>query len=190
MESLINEDRAFEKLAHSGRSFPGRTFEQCTFTRCDLSKADFAKSKFIDCTFNGCDLSMIKLRGVSMQNNVFKECRMLGIDFSACSEMLFSVRFEHCVLDHSVFVGRRMPKTIFTKCSLKGVDFSNAELNEAVLDNCDLQDAVFERTKLRKADLTTAFHFRIDPEHNDLVGARFSTHGALGLLHKYGIVIE
>ena len=190
MEALTHEDKTFDKLVQPGRAFHGRIFEQCTFTRCDLSKSDFAKSRFIDCTFIGCDLSMIKLRGASLQHVVFKECKLLGVDFSVCSEMLFSPWFEQCILDHSVFAGRRMAKTHFNRCSLKGVDFEQAELNEAVFDTCDLQDAVFDRTQLRTADLTSAFNYRIDPERNDVQGARFSMDGALSLLAKYGIVIE
>ena len=104
--------------------------------------------------------------------------------------MLFSVRFDRCVLDHSVLVKRRMSKTRFVKCALKGVDFSEADLSQTILDGCDLQDAVFERTDLRKADLTAAFNFRIDPRSNDLRGARFSAQGALELLNCFGVVVE
>lgn len=190
METLTHEDRTFEKVVEPGKAFHGRTFDKCTFTRCDFSRSDFTKSRFIDCTFNGCDLSMMKLRGASMQHVVFKESKVLGVDFSGCSEMLFSVRFEQCALDHSVFVKRRMPKTRFTRCSLKSVDFEQADLNEAVLDTCDLQDAVFNGTLLRGADLTTAFNYSIDPERNEMKGARLSVDGALGLLAKYGLQIE
>ncbi len=190
MEALLHEARSFEKLAVSGKAFHGRTFEECNFTRCDLSRCDFSSGKFIDCTFTGCNLSMMKLRGVSLQNVVFTECKLLGVDFCACSEMLFSVRFEHSVLDHSVLVQRKMPKTRFTKCSLKGVDFTGADLSEAILGGCDLQDAVFERTQLCRADLTSAFNLHIDPERNALEGARFSVEGAMDLLAKYGVVIE
>ncbi len=190
METLINEDRSFEKLTLPGQAFHGRTFEHCTFTRCDLSRSDFAKSKFMDCTFTGCDMTMIKLRGASLQRAVFIECKLLGVDFSACSEMLFSVRFEQCALDHSVFAKRKMPKTMFTRSSMKGVDLEQAELNEAVFDTCDLEDAVIAGTQLCGADLSTAFNYRIDPERNTLKGARFSVEGALGLLAKYGIEVE
>ena len=133
---------------------------------------------------------MIKLMGVSFQQVVFKECKLLGMDFSPCSEMLFHVRFEQCALDHSVLAGRRMPKTHFQKCSMKGVDLSGADLSEAVLDHCDLQDAVFDRTDLRNADLTSALHMHLDPDNNRIKGARFSVHGALDLLSKYGIEVE
>lgn len=49
---------------------------------------------------------------------------------------------------------------------------------------------MFKHTRLRNADLTNASHLRIDPEANDLRGARFPVDGALSLLAKYGVQVE
>ncbi|MCB0765452.1 MAG: pentapeptide repeat-containing protein [Flavobacteriales bacterium] len=190
MDGSYNEDRTFTQADVKDVPLTGKVFEACTFDRCDLSGKDLRKCKFIGCTFTGCDLSMAKLGGVSLQQVVLKECKLLGIDFSVCSEMLFSVEFEQCVLDHSVFAERKMPKTLAVRCSMKGVDFSGADLREARFGQCDLLDAVFDRTDLRQADLTSAFNFTIDPTTNRMRGARFSVEGALGLLGGFGVVVE
>lgn len=190
MDTSFYEDRTFTRSDIKGMSLTGTLFEACTFDRCDLSGQELRNCKFIDCSFTGCDLSMAKLGGVSLQQAVLKECKLLGIDFSVCSEMLFSVRFEQCVLEHSVFAERKMPKTVAVRCSMKGVDFSGADLREAHFHQCDLQDAVFDRTDLRQADLTSAFNLHIDPTSNMLHGARFSVEGALGLLSGFGVVVE
>lgn len=133
---------------------------------------------------------MMKLAGAALQQVRFVECKLLGVDLSVCSEMLFSVGFERCVMDHAVLSGRRMRGTRFIQCTMRGVDLERADLEAAVLDRCDLRDAVFERTTLRDADLTTVIDHRIDPTRNDLKGARFSVEGALGLLAGSGIVVE
>ncbi len=190
MQAQYSEGETFERLVASEVDLHGRTYEHCTFQRCDLSRADLSKSKFIACTFTGCDLSMVRWRGASLQDVAFSECKLLGVDFSVCSEMLFSVRFDACTLDHSILAGRRMSKTRFSKCSLKGVDLEGADLSAAVFQQCDLQDAVFARTVLKGADLTTAHGFRIHPDGNELEGARFSVEGAIGLLAPYGVVVE
>lgn len=106
--------------------------------------------------------------------------------------MLGDVGVLHrCVLDHSVLVKRRMPKTGFVKCSLKGVDFSEADLSQAILDDYNIAGRRVRADRfLRKADLATAFNFRIDPRSNDLRGARFSLQGALELLNCFGVVVE
>lgn len=190
MEPHSHQDRTFEKVSYSGQQVYDRSFERCTFIRCDLARSDLKKSRFVECVFVACDLTMVKLTGVRMQQVVFRDSKLLGVDFSACSEMLFQVAFDGCVLDHSVLTGMNLRRTRFDHCSMKGVDLERADLGEAVLRECDLLDAVFGATQLRGADLTAAYNFRIDPERNLVKGARFSLQGAVGLLLKYGVLIE
>lgn len=174
----------------SGRALQGNLFEQCAFDRCDLSRADLSKSRLIDCSFHGCDLTMVKLRSTGLQDVRFDECKLLGVDFSACNPMLLKLGFNTCKMDHAVLVGMKLKGIRFDRCSMQGTDLSGAELEDAAFVQCDLLNAVFERTVLRKADLTTAINFRIDPAANDLRGARFSMDGAAALLATYGIVVE
>jgi uncharacterized protein YjbI with pentapeptide repeats len=190
MEQRSHFEKTFTRVKWSNESVPDREFEQCTFSQCDLSRSDFSRSRFAECTFIGCDLSMIKLSDVALRDVTFKECKLLGVDFSACKEMLFSVSFDQCLLDHAVFHKRKLDGTRFTRCSLKGVDFENAHLNNALFERCDLERAVFVNTHLQKADLTTAYNIALDPERNKLKGAKFSVDGALALLTKYGVVVE
>ena len=83
-----------------------------------------------------------------------------------------------------------MKKTSFIDCSLKDVNFEQADLTLATFINCDMDRAVFIHTNLEKADFSTASNYSFDPEQNKIKGAKFSQHGALGLLTKYGIEIE
>ncbi|HRQ84407.1 MAG TPA: pentapeptide repeat-containing protein, partial [Flavobacteriales bacterium] len=117
------------------------------------------------------------------------DCKLLGVDFSVCKEMLFRVSFDRCMLDHAVFHKRKMDGTRFLQCSLKGVDFENAHLNKAIFDQCNLEGAVFAGSQLQQADLSTACNIYLDPERNKLKGAKFSVEGALALLAKYGVEI-
>jgi uncharacterized protein YjbI with pentapeptide repeats len=68
--------------------------------------------------------------------------------------------------------------------------FDNADLSGSVFTNCNLENAVFLGTNLEKADLSSSYNFLIDPEQNKVKKAKFSLVGAVGLLSKYGIVIE
>lgn len=190
MEAHSYHDRTFEKVSYSAEQVHAHSFERCTFDRCDLSRSDLTKSRFVECTFIACDLTMAKLNGVRLQGVNFKDSKLLGVDLSVCSEMLFSVAFEGSVLDHAFLTGLNLRKTRFERCSMKGVVLERTDLSEAVLRECDLLDAVFGATQLRGTDLTTAFNFRIDPDRNSLKGARLTLQGAMGLLLKYGVVIE
>ncbi len=114
---------------------------------------------------------------------------MLGLRFDECKKLLFAVDFEGCQLNHSSFFGIGMRTTRFIDCSLKEVDFVQAQLGAAVFENCDLLGAMFDRTNLEKADLSSARNFSIDPEKNRLRKAKFSPQGLAGLLEKYDLVI-
>ena len=190
MEALTHEDKTFSKIVYADKEVKNREFERCIFKDCDLSNSNFSNSRFTDCTFISCNLSMIKLNRSGLNNVVFKECKLLGINFHECEDFLFSVRFENGVLDYSSFVGKKMPKTIFTGTSLKSVVFAKANLTTAKFDNTDLLNAVFEETILKEADFLTAFNYRIDPELNTMNKAKFSLNGVAGLLFKYDIKLE
>lgn len=186
------EEHHHETIAHqdlSGQDLRGRRYEDCLFDHCDLSKADLGKAHLLRCTFVDCDLSMVKLVGASLQEIEFRGCRLLGLDLTVCKSMLFSARFMDCRLDHALLSGPSLKGLRFERCSMNGADLTGADLREAMLDRCALQDAVFRQCDLRGADLSTAYGFCIDPEENRLEGARFSVPGALSLLGKYGVVV-
>ncbi|MCX2738885.1 pentapeptide repeat-containing protein [Pontibacter anaerobius] len=189
MEGQTHEGKTFEKVVYANKPIKNREFEQCTFRNCDFSNADFSQNRFTDCIFIGCNLAMLKLHCSTLSDVVFRECKLTGVNFSECEDILFTVRFENCILDYASFVGRKMAKTPFLHTSLKGADFSNANLANAVFGETDLERAVFSFTNLTGADFSTAFNFEIDPELNTVKKAKFSRHGLQGLLAKYNLQV-
>ncbi|WP_266204401.1 pentapeptide repeat-containing protein [Pontibacter kalidii] len=189
MEGTTHEGKTFDKVVYPGKPSRNREFEQCTFRNCDFSGSDFSQNRFTDCTFIGCNLAMLKLGSSTLNNVVFRECKLTGVNFGECEEILFTVRFERCLLDYASFARRKMPKTQFIHTSLKGADLSNANLANAVFNDTDLHRAVFNYTNLSGADFSTAFNFEIDPEQNTIKKAKFSSYGLQGLLTKYNLQI-
>lgn len=189
MEGLTHQDKTFEKIVYQNKAVKSREFEACTFRNCDFAGSDFSQTRFTDCTFIGCNLAMLKLHRATLSDVVFQECKLTGVNFSECEDVLFTVRFEGCILDYASFLNRKMPKTHFIHTSLKGVDFSDANLSSAMFDNTDLDRAVFHYTNLTAADLSTAFNFEIDPELNTIKKAKFSQYGLQGLLAKYKLQV-
>jgi fluoroquinolone resistance protein len=190
MEIKIHQKKLFEHLSYAGKQVQQREFEQCTFKGCDFSNSDFAYNRFTDCSFSGCSWELRKRHNTTRSGCEFMDCKLIGINFSQCSDLLFSVRFEGCLLDYVSFVGKKMPKTPFIKCSLKSADFSDATLIKALFEECDLTGAVFSKTNLQEANLVTASNFNIDPERNYLRGAHFSYQGLSGLLGRHKLQVE
>lgn len=165
-------------------------FEEFRFVNCDFGGANLSNRRFTDCLFERCNLSSAQLAGTALQNVAFAECKLLGLQFTACRDLLFGVHFDQCQLRYASFAGRAMPGTRFVGCGLEDTDFVGADLTAAAFENCSLAGAVFQQTRLVAADFTTATGFVIDPETNPLQRARFALAGLPGVLAKYGLVVE
>jgi uncharacterized protein YjbI with pentapeptide repeats len=189
MEDLIHIQKTFDKIVYIDKKINHREFEDCIFKNCDFSNSDFSNNTFMDCEFIDCNLAMTNLTGTSLKTVSFKNCKLLGIHFNTCTDFLFTVLFQDCVLDYSSFANKKMPKTKFNSCSMKEVNFAGATLSNSVLENCNLDNAVFNETQLKEVDFTTAYNYKIDPEFNPMKKAKFSTQGIIGLLDKYDIKI-
>ena len=184
------EDQELKHIDYTKEVFTAGSYEYCRFILCDFTAINLSGIRFTDCRFEDCNLSMVKLGGTGFSDTTFIDCKMLGLHFEHCRQLPFSVSFQGCNLSHSSFYGVKLKQATFRHCVMHEVDFSNAELQAANLEGCDLLKALFENTNLEKADLTTAINFSIDPEKNRLKQARFSTGGLAGLLSKYDIRIE
>lgn len=186
MQPICFQDKTIDRIYSLAKG----EYENCVFTNADLASSDLSEFKFIQCSFVGCNLSLARIDRTAFQDVTFKDCKMLGLRFDACSEFGLAFRFEGCQLNDCSFYKRKIKKTVFRRCQLRSVDFVEADLSGAVFDDCDLALAMFERTLLEKADLRTAYNYSIDPEANRIKKARFSTAGISGLLNKYDIEIE
>nr|WP_239691632.1 pentapeptide repeat-containing protein [Hymenobacter lapidarius] len=112
------------------------------------------------------------------------------MQFTACRDMMFGVHFDNCQMRYASFAGRKMPATRFVRCILDEADLVDTDLSNAVFQDCSLAGAVFQNTVLVGADFTSATGFTLDPETNQLLNARFTLHGLLGVVAKYGLVVE
>ena len=190
MENLININETFEKIIKIKERVANKEFEDCVFEQCDFSDSDFQFNTFQDCKFVNCNLSMLILANSSLKTVEFINCKLLGIDFSKCTDFLFEVSFQDCILDYAVFAYKKMPKTNFGACSMKEVNFVGTNLTNSNFENCNLENAIFNETILAGANFTSATNYKIDPEFNPMKKAKFATAGILGLLEKYDIRIE
>ena len=183
-------DRVFENERFAEKEIKKAEYEFCRFKNCDFSESDLSEIRFLDTAFINCNLSNAKLYKTSFQEVRMVNCKMLGLPFDTCSDFNFSIDFDTCILNHSVFYQTPLGNTKFNNCQLRDVDFSEANLKTTVLFNCDLSGATFDRTNLEKADLRKSINYSLDPETNILNGARFSVPEVLRLLDKYNLEIE
>ncbi|MFD2828795.1 pentapeptide repeat-containing protein [Leeuwenhoekiella polynyae] len=164
-------------------------FEDCIFKSCLFAKADLSKLTFTNCTFENCDLSAVKLTQTALQECEFIDCKMLGIAFEACSDFLFQINCQSCILNFSSFYKLDLTLSQFHQCQFKKTDFTEANLSTVFLSECDLAGATFESTNLQKTDFSSALNYTLNPDKNKIAGAVFSKEGIAGLLSSYKIKI-
>lgn len=190
MDQKIVEDQSFTCIAPDELRSTARAFEGCRFLNCDLSYADLSQLLFVDCTFESCNLSLGKVLKTGFQDVTFLDCKITGVNFSVCNDFSLSLNFSRCILDYSVFHGKKLKGIRFSDCSFEEADFTEADLTKAVFDQCNLSRTIFNRTILKGADFTGARNFSIDPEINHLAKAKFRADSLSGLLDKHDLVIK
>lgn len=184
----------YEDIEFTQDNFPfkdafGAEFLDCRFGKLDLAGTRLANCRFIDCEFFQCDLSNASLTGASLRGAIFRECKVLGVNFSSCAS-LGDLKFEESALNYSIFQNCDILDFQAHNCSLVEVDFSGASLKEASFKGSSLSGSAFEGSDLRKSDFREAMNYRIDPSSARLSKAKFSMPGVLGLLSHLDIEIE
>jgi uncharacterized protein YjbI with pentapeptide repeats len=190
MNKAYSFEETYNGIDHSREDFEAKEFELCRFEYCKFAKVNLSECSFIECEFEGCDLSMAKLYGTTIRDSSFKECKMVGLQFDTCNDFGFSPTFESCNLNLSSFFQVKIKNAVFKNCSLNEVDFTEAKLNIALFEECDFANATFSATKLLEADFRSSHNYMIDPESNQITGAKFSLQGLPGLLQKYEIIVD
>lgn len=163
-------------------------FEGCEFISCHFS--DLSKLSFIDCVFKTCNLSNAKAIDSHLRNCSFKDCKLLGTNFSRAKELTFEVHFENCLMDYASFDKKKMHQSSFKHCKLHGANFTQADASKCTFAQCDFYEALFSGTNLGGVDLSSCVNFIIDPELNNIKKARFALNALPGLLQRYDIRVE
>ncbi|MDR2285734.1 MAG: pentapeptide repeat-containing protein [Sphingobacterium sp.] len=189
-EIVTHADKTFQQVDYSEKELRNREFVRCHFVGCDFSKSDLRTNDFEDCTFETCNLSMANLQGVGLRNVIFKDCKIMGVDFSSLNKFMFSFSFEKCQLDYSIFYGANLKKMRFFKCSLRETDFSEADLSGSVFAECDLLGTTFVETNIEKVDFRTSTNVILDLDINKVKKAKFTIYQLELLLLKYDLEVE
>lgn len=185
-------DSFFDQKFNSseGHQIKAGDYDGCIFTDYNFENSDFSGYKFGDSESDSCDLSNIKVFDCAFRDVVFRNCKMLGINFDNANPFNFSVTFSGCTLDHSSFYQLDMRKTKFVDCMVRDADFTEANLANSVFRNTDLAATIFDRSVLDGADFREALNFSINPNQNQIKKAKFSNNNLSGLLQDFNIIIE
>ena len=111
-------DKVFIGENFTEKAMEKEEFEFCKFENCDFSNSNLSKIRFIDSTFTDCNLSNVKLYATWFQEVKMVNCKMLGLHFDTCDPFNFSIDFDTCILNHSIFYQSKLDKTTFNNLPL------------------------------------------------------------------------
>ena len=181
--------QTFSRLTLSKEVIEEIEFEECQFTNCTFIDCEFKKCKFLNCTFTDSLLSAINLSWSTINEMVFNQCKVIGIDWIK-TQQIRDLQFINSEINYSNFSMLRIPNTKFTDCVAKEVDFTETDLQGSNFQKTDLENSIFNKTNLTKVDLRGAKNYFIDVKNNTITKAQFSLPEALSLLQGLNIMIE
>lgn len=166
-------------------------FEECQFIDCDLSNSEFINCKFVNCDFSQCNLSLVRLTNSTLFGLNFRDCKLVGVDWTRASWASYHVDFElaftRCILNDSSFFGLTLHDLSLEECKVHDVDFREGDFSQSSMTLSDFSHSQFMRTNLSSVDFSDSHSFAINVLENQLKGARFTRYEALSLLEGLGI---
>jgi|LauGreDrversion4_2_1035121.scaffolds.fasta_scaffold16230_5 fluoroquinolone resistance protein len=165
------------------------SYEACRFIGLDFTAVKVSQSKFLDCIFEECNLSNCSLVDTILNGVSFYNCKLLGLHFEYANSFGFSCQFDNCLLKHASFYQMNLQNSSLLNCELEGADFTEIKAVGTSFEGSQFLGAIFEKSDLRKANLSGVQHLSIDPELNSMKEAKIQILQLPGLLAKYGLHI-
>lgn len=136
----------------------------------------------------------MKVKYSSFSNTVFKESKIIGVNWSEASSVTGSIgeplHFSKSIINHSTFSGLNLKKITIKECTAKDVDFRDADLTGSDLRDTDFIDTIFLNTNLTEANFTGAVNYSINATANKIKKAKFSLPEAMSLLYGLNIILD
>ena len=190
LDNDYHECLEFEKVSFDNLVLENHTFEDCRFISCSFAHISLKEASFISCEFDACSLTLCDMKFATLNGVVFRNCRLIGLNYTECNSFGFSPEYYDCVLDTNMFFENNLSKCAFEGCTLKNTDFINCNLKEASFRKSTFDAVLFEKANLEKTIFLEARDYRIDPFGNKLKGAKFDLPEAQSFLGYLGIKLE
>ena len=190
----IQKEENFEGTEFNGirgiKDIKSKSFYNCTFTNCDFTESDFSFSLLSDCVFKDSNLSLIRLAETKIHSAQFNACKIMGVDFTQISKLIFKVGFRESQITKCTFSSLDMVESEFIDCNIYQSDFYKAKLGKSNFSGSDLEQSIFEDTDLRGVDFSNAKNYSINPLTNKIKNAEFTMPEAIHLLDALDVKIS
>ena len=186
----VYDEEEFTGLVCADMDLSNLVFRDCLFVECDFSGSKFGRSQFSGCDFKRCNFSNAKLYDTKLSEVNFNACKLAGIYFSDCNQLLFSINLVGCKAAYCNFQGMDMKGSRFAESDLSDCVFEGADLKRTDFSKSELKGADFSRANLESADFRGAMEYQIDPQITRVMKAKFNYPDVLSLLKSFNVIVE
>ncbi len=186
------KDKCFDSELFEGDQcgdISGSTFNGCKFVSVNLVEALARNCTFENCSFIGCDISRWSVSNASFQEVHFIDSRILGVDWSKVSPLVFSVEIKDSNASYSGFDGLSLNGCMFQSVNLTDCSFSKCDLSKVDFVGCDMSGVSFYRSIMKSTDLSSSVNVVLDHRQCILKDTKISVTDALSILQRQGIVV-
>lgn len=178
------EGESFDDV--EGAKVAHKEFFRCTFRNGKLAESRWERCSFEACTFIDCDLTRMVPMNSSWRGVTFKQCKLLGVDFSSLA-VNPDVTFEGCILRYVVMNGVNLRGTRFSDCEMQDAQLVESSFIDADFTGSDLTGATFSRCDLAGADFSSARGVYFEPRQNTAKGAFVPVETAVMIAQAAGL---
>jgi fluoroquinolone resistance protein len=189
-DSDNHDSQTYKLINFNQYDITGHTFENCIFQSCHFNEMSLAKAGFFSCKFINSEIVLTKIEQATLNSVVFIDSKIMGLIFADCNKFGFSIQFENCLIDNTVYYLNNFKKGKFINCHIRNTDFTECDMREIDFSNSKFEKTSFKKCNLEKADFRTSSNYGIDPFDNRIKKAKFSLPEAESFLGFLGIEIK
>ena len=165
------DDISFEKINLSDISFKHSSLESSNFCNANLENIDFSDCNLSNTLFSGSTLLNINFSDTSLSNVDFEDCNIIACNFvnaeidrgkfdstkinKCCFKncKIYEVDWEYakvvgCSFDSAEIYHSKIKSFVLKKESVNKVWFKDCFLNKIQIDDCGLEECIFEECKI------------------------------------------
>lgn len=162
--------------------------EDCLLERIVMDPIDAEGSSFVNIVFESCDLSNAKIGSSSIHQILFKNCKLIGTDFSESS--IQNVIFDTCDMSYSNFSLSKMRLVQIKDCKVMGSSFNDVKMQNMILEESIFTECEFLHTSLKNIDFSGCSIEGMKTSYEDIRGIIVDERGALAVATLLGIEIR
>lgn len=164
------------------------SFDKTIFKNVTIAESSLNGIELTDVIFDHCDLSNVDFSDAFIHRTAFRDCRLIGTDFTRARFQNVSV--IGCIGEFAVFRFVSFKGVSFERSSLISADYYQSSLNGLYFSECNLDQATLAGCRLKDIDLSDCEFTGLTVDLQDLNGCIISAEQAASFAGLLGLVIK